>query len=74
LKDENFKADLANALKNLEQSPWDKPFQQHGSSGHDFSCQINKEFLLVFKRETDRDSAGHPLLVHFYLKTIERLP
>jgi hypothetical protein len=70
---EEFEADLANALKSLEKSSWDAPFKRHGLSGHDFACPINNEFLLVFRRETDRDAHGRPLLIHFYLKTIERV-
>ncbi|HEV2991561.1 MAG TPA: hypothetical protein VG759_24210 [Candidatus Angelobacter sp.] len=72
LSDEGFESDLANALKTIQKSDFDTEFNPHGKSGHDFSFPINAEFLLVFRRETDRDAQGKPLLVHLYLKTIER--
>jgi hypothetical protein len=72
-KDEEFESDLAKALTTLQQSEFDKPFQRHGNFGSDFSLPINREFVLIFRRETDRDGQQHPIRVHFYLKTIERL-
>lgn len=68
-----FPDELANALKNINEWGWDYPFASHGNSGHDFSFRINKEFLIVFRRNTDRTAKKTPLMVHFYLKTIERL-
>jgi hypothetical protein len=73
---EAFETDLANALKTLEAYTWDKDadrIKPHGGSGRDFSYPINTEFLLVLRRDTVRDSEHKPILVHLYLKTIERV-
>lgn len=71
-----FETDLANALKTLETYKWDtdnERIKPHGESGRDFSYPINTEFSLVFRRDTDRDSEKKPVLVHLFLKTIERI-
>jgi hypothetical protein len=70
--DETFNDDLAKALKSLHESGWDRSFESHGNSGSDFSYPINSEFVLIFRRTTDRYDEGKPKLIHFYLKTIER--
>ena len=72
-EDDEFESDLANAVTTLQQSEFDRPFQRHCNFGSDFSYPINREFVLIFRRETDRDGQLHPIRVHFYLKTIERL-
>jgi hypothetical protein len=71
---ERFGADLAKTLKTLEAYNWDDnpSLKPHGKSGLEFSFPINDEFLLIFRRETDRNSEGKPSLAHFYLMTIER--
>ena len=68
-----FGSDLAKALERIKQYKWDGslPIRPHGSSGTDFSCPINEEFILVFSRETDRTGEGVPLTVHLHLQTIE---
>ena len=71
-EDEEFELDLAEALKALHSSDWNREFDPHGITGHDFSFPISKEFVIIFRRVTDRDGHGHPLLVHFYLKMIAR--
>jgi hypothetical protein len=68
---DSFDQDLASAIKALAESGSDQSFQPHGYTGHDFSIPINHEFLLVFRRVTDRDANGKALLIHFYLEAIE---
>ena len=68
-----FKLDLGHAVKTLAQAQYHDEFKPHGRSGNDFSHPINDELQIVFKRETERNAQGTPLLVHFYLKTIERI-
>ena len=71
---EAFEDKLAQLVISLNSYRWDGhlPIKQHGHTGRDFSCRIDDEFTLVFRRETDRDGEGHPLHEHLYLLTLER--
>jgi hypothetical protein len=70
--DDTFERNLGRALTGLQQSDYNRQFDRHGHSGYDFSFPIDEEFVLVFRRDTDRTGQGQPIRVHFYLKTIER--
>ena len=74
---DQFYSDLTRALKALKNNDWDKnevteKIKSHGSSGRDFSYPINHEFLLVFRRDTDRVE-DKPVRIHLFLKTVERI-
>jgi hypothetical protein len=65
-----FEDELATALTNLKQNPFDvKP---HGHSGSEFSYPVNEAFSLILRRATDRTGGGEPLKIHFHLLAIER--
>ena len=72
-EEEYFETSLGNAIISLRNSDWDREFKSHGRSGYDFEFPINAEFVIVFKRVTDRNAQGEPQKVFFYLKTIERV-
>jgi hypothetical protein len=74
---DRFYNDLTHALNALKTDDWDQnevaaKIAPHGSSGRDFSYPINNEFLLVFRRDTDRVE-DKPVRIHLFLKTVERI-
>ena len=48
------------------------PITPYGYYGDSFQYQLNSEYVLTFKRATDREPEGRPLLFHYYLKNLFR--
>ena len=59
------------AIKN--QTPQDKlPITPYGLFGDSFQYSLNSNYVFTFKRVTDRESEGRPLVFHYFLKNLFR--
>jgi hypothetical protein len=66
---------LVNALEALrDQERQDTlPIARYGIYGDTFQYTLNADLAFTFKRVTDRDSEGQPILSHYFLKNFFRL-
>jgi len=46
------------------------PISRYGRFGDSFSYELSPQYLFTFKMATDRDSEGHALVYHYYLKNL----
>ena len=61
-----------NALRDEE--PQDTlPITRYGIYGDVFQYTLNANLAFTFKKVTDRDSEGRPILFHYFLKNLFRL-
>ena len=65
---------LAKAILQIESDNWaaSRRPEPYGTYGDSFSLEFLPGYLLVYRRETERDERKQPVVVHCYRKNIFR--